>query len=533
MEALDKLKNIFLWIKNRKNEEKIFSDIKNSFTENGRLIYVGNILKIAYQKFANSPALIGDDKTINYKEFYYRSILLSKKLKDKGITPRDKVLLFYENSIQFYIAYFAIWQVGAVVVPLNVFLHQKELAHIVKDSEARFAIVSESLKEKWDKLKKESLVEKLPLTLSDNDIDMQLSVPDIIEDFEIENLDENELCLLLYTSGTTGLPKGVMLSCKNVLINALQSYSRLKIFGHKQKERFFSVLPLFHVFAQNTCMWLPIISGASIIIVPKIDRKLILQGLQKKPTLFFGFPALYGLLCLLKTAPLDSIRLFVSGADMLPDKIRMAFATIYGRKICSGYGLTEASPVVAFSFENSTYATDVVGHPVVGMQCQIRDEQGNILSTNKPGTLWVKGDNVMLGYYKAPLATNKILKDGWLNTGDLAQIDETGRLAIQGRSKDLIIHKGFNIYPQEIENILMSHPAVIKAAVIGREEPLAGQIPVAYLAVRSSGQDVEKSLRELCASNLAQYKIPKKFVCLDDLPMNATGKVDKKQLMNI
>ena len=532
MEAFDRFKNMFSWVKNRKNEDKIFFNIKNSFLKDEKFIYAGNILKLAYQKHPNLDALIENERTIKYKEFYFRSVLLSQKLKASGIKPRDKVLLYFENSIEFYIAYFAIWQVGAVVAPLNVYLHEKELSYIVKDSQAVAAIVGDNLKEKWNKLSEENLVEKLPITFGSNDIDFDTPIPEKIDEFKIEELDENELCLLLYTSGTTGLPKGVMLSSKNILTNALQAYARLKVFGHK-KERFFSVLPLFHVFAQNTCIWVPLVSGSSIIIVPKIDRKLILKGLEKKPTIFFGFPALYGLICLLRTAPLDSIRLFVSGADMLPDKIRMAFATIYGRKICSGYGLTEASPTVAFSFENHTQATEVVGHPLMEIECQTRDENGKVLGANEVGTLWIKGANVMLGYYNAPEATSAVLKDGWLNTGDLARIDAAGRLAIQGRSKDLIIHKGFNIYPQEVENILMSHPAVIKAAVIGREEPLAGQIPIAYLAVKSNDKEMEKSLRELCSSNLAQYKIPKKFICLDDLPMNATGKVDKKQLLDI
>jgi long-chain acyl-CoA synthetase len=310
----------------------------------------------------------------------------------------------------------------------------------------------------------------------------------------------------------------------------MQAYARLMIFGQKENDRYFSVLPLFHVFAQNTCLWLPVMTGASVVIVRKIDRKLIMEGLRKKPTIFFGFPALYGLLCMLKTAPLDSIRIFVSGADMLPDKIRYAFAAIYGRKICSGYGLTEAAPVVAFGFDNETKLTNVVGDPVAGIECDVRDENGKSLEVGQVGTLWVRGDNIMMGYYNAHEATSAVLKDGWLNTGDLASIDKEGKLAIQGRSKDLIIHKGFNIYPQEVENILMTHPAVFKAAVIGKEESFSGQVPVAYVAVKSAVTNLEESLRVLCANNLASYKIPRKFVCLDDLPMNATGKVDKKQL---
>ncbi len=234
----------------------------------------------------------------------------------------------------------------------------------------------------------------------------------------------------------------------------------------------------------------------------------------------------------MKTAPLDTIKMFVSGADAMPDKIRSAFAMIYGRKICSGYGLTEAAPVIAVNHENEEQKTNVVGYPVIGLDCEIRDENGNALPQGSIGTLWVRGGNVMLGYYNVPDMTAKVLKDGWLSTGDLASINEDGTLAITGRSKDLIIHKGFNIYPQEIENILMTHPTVFKAAVIGKSEDASGQIAVAYVAVKDNKEGIELKLRELCANSLAAYKVPKKFVCLDDLPLNATGKIDKKQLSN-
>lgn len=457
-----------------------------------------------------------------------------------GVGQRDHVVLYFENSVEFYIAYFAVWQLGAVVIPLNIFFHAKELAHVMSEAQPKIILASLELKKNIDQACEQGLISALPTVLTEQDFDWSTPVPVAIEPNDqavvVAGGDRHECCLILYTSGTTGKPKGVMLSSKNVVTNALQSFARFKMCfesNEKEQERFLSVLPLFHVFAQNTCLWFPILSGSAIIIVSKIDRKLILEGLQKRPTLFFGFPALYGLLCLMRTAPLDTVKLFVSGADMMPDKIRAAFGMIYGRKICSGYGLTEASPVVAINYHNEERSTDVVGKPIVGIESQIRDEQGNVLAAGNVGTLWIRGDNIMLGYYKEPEATARVLQDGWLNTGDLACIDAYGELAITGRSKDLIIHKGFNIYPQEVENILMTHPLVIKAAVVGREEVMSGQIPVAYVAVRQMSGELERSLRELCINNLAAYKVPRKFICLDDLPMSPTGKIDKKQLSNL
>lgn len=517
-------------------EQEIYQTLSSSLSENNKLLFAGSLLKRAFKLFPESPALITTSKTVTYKELYYQAITVSKTLASHGVGPRDKVVLYYENSLEFYAAYFAVWHLGAVVVPTNTFFHEKELLHVINDSQAKLVIASPTFATTIAGVLAHPDLNNPPQVLGQEIFDWNLSVPHANDSaYATQNyeLDNDELCALLYTSGTTGTPKGVALSSKNIMTNAMQGYARFTTCGMGSNEKFFCVLPLFHVFAQNTCLWLPIMIGASIIIVSKIDRKFILEGLKLEPTLFFGFPALYGLLCLMRTAPLDSIKLFISGADMLPDKIRLGFSIIYGRKICSGYGLSEASPVISVNQSNRHMATNVVGKPLVGITCDIRDDQGASLGTNTIGNLWVKGDNIMLGYYNAPQATQAILVDGWLNTGDRATLDEDGVLAICGRSKDIIIHKGFNIYPAEIENILMQHPTITKAAVIGHDDPLTGQIPVAFVAAKKIDSKLENELRTLCTNNLAAYKVPRKFVCLEDLPLNATGKVDKKRLSSV
>lgn len=519
----------------KEQEQSIFDNLKKLFTTNNKFVYAGTLLQLAYKRHPQKTALVLSNTSINYQDFYYKAICISKDLQNKfDIKPRDRVLLFYENSIDFYVAYFGIWHCGAVIIPVNIFLHERELAHIIQDSKPRAIIASSALKPKIEQLALEPYQLSLPPIASTELFDLapvtEQEKKQTIDSFVVQELDSEEMCVLLYTSGTTGLSKGVMLSSKNVVCNALQGYARFSLYGLSHDERFFCVLPLFHVFAQNVCLWLPTIIGATVIIVSKIDRKLMLDGLAFKPTIFFGFPALYGLLCLMRTAPLNSVKMFVSGADMLPDKIRHGFALTYGRKICAGYGLSEASPTIAVNHENVQVNTTVVGYPLVGIECSIRDNNGQSLPINQTGILWVKGDNIMMGYYKTPQATSEILVDGWLNTGDLANIDANGRLAISGRTKDIIIHKGFNIYPAEIENILLSHPAVFKAAVIGQAEDLSGQIPIAFVATKTMHAGLEESLRNLCMHSLAGYKVPKKFVCLEDLPMSATGKIDKKQL---
>jgi long-chain acyl-CoA synthetase len=516
-----------------KTEKEIYQELLSLFTMNGTQQFVGDLLRRMATAKPHKIALIGKDKKLNYKEFYARAVQFSNTLRLNGVAPRDKVLLLIENSIEFYVSYFATWLIGAVVVPANTFLHEKEVAYIINDAKPKAIVVQSGFKKKVDSIVSKKLLNCLPLVLTENDIDWDEVVPDSVDEIAKNDVREfllpDEMCLLLYTSGTTGLPKGVMLSSKNILSNVFQCCARLKRFT-THKERIFAVLPLFHVFAQNTCMWFPVLIGASVVVIPRIERRFIREGLKEKPTLFFGFPALYGLLCLMKNASLNSIKLFVSGADAMPDKIRAAFAMIYSRKICAGYGLTEASPVVAFNVVEDESPSHEVGCPLAEIECEIRDENEKSLKVGEVGNLWIRGDNIMLGYYNAKEETDKILKNGWLNTGDLSSFDKDGKLSVRGRSKDVIIRNGINIYPQEIENVLMSHTMVFKAAVVGREEVISGQVPIAFVAIKGKQENMEARLRNLCKNNLAAYKIPRKFVCLDDLPMSVTGKIDKKKL---
>ena len=502
-------------------EEYRFEHLYETLLKNGKLMFAGRLLQRATQMHGDTTAIIYENECISYKKLYALACALSKKLITQyGLKPRDKGIICFENSPHFYIAYFALWQAGVVVAPVNTFLKEKELAHIIADANPAIILTSSDRIELF-----RNSTENVPPIVTEKDMD------DADENAQIEDtiidLEPEELAALLYTSGTTGLPKGVMLSSKNIMTNVLQIASLL---GKPQEERILGVLPLFHSFAQNTCVWSAIFYGITIILVPKIERRSILEGLEHKPTIFLGVPALYGLLCLMKTAPLDSVRLFVVGGDALPDKIRSAFGMIYRRKLVNGYGLTETTPVISANLDEETVPASNVGAPLVGIECAIRDDQGNDMPQGSVGILWVKGDNVMLGYYNAKEATDKILIDGWLNTGDLAYLDSKGRIVITGREKDLIIHKGFNIYPQEIENVILLHANVIRAAVVGVHDG-DGEVPVAFVQLRAADENMERILRKLCTQHLATYKVPRHFYCdVKELPVTATGKIDKKVL---
>lgn len=502
-------------------EQIAFNELHKTVLRDGKLMFAGRLLQRAVAEHGDTVALIYNDKHITYKKLYALASALSKKIVEKySLKPRDRAIICFENCPEFYIAYFALWQAGIIVAPVNTFLKQTELSHIIVHAQPALIMTSSDRIELFEKTDV-----ALPPIVTERDIDdVDESTP--IAD-TIVDLQPDELAALLYTSGTTGLPKGVMLSSKNIMTNVLQIASLL---GKPADERILGVLPLFHSFAQNTCVWASIFYGITIILVPKIERRYILEALQHKPTIFLGVPALYGLICLMKTAPLESVRIFVSGGDALPDKIRSAFGLVYRRKLVNGYGLTETAPVISADLDDETVPAGNVGRPLIGIECAIRDEHRTDLPQGKVGVIWVKGDNIMLGYYNAPEETEKILKDGWLNTGDLGYIDARGKIVITGREKDLIINKGVNIFPQEIENIILSYPNAIRAGVVGRHDG-DEEVPVAFVQLRTAEKDCEKHLKALCMQHLANYKVPRQFFCdTKELPATATGKVDKKVL---
>lgn len=505
----------------RETEQKRFTVYYNSLLENGSLMFAGKLLQRAAEKFPITTALICGDESVTFRDLYARSLKVSKKLQEMGVKPRDRVCLIFENSIEFYLGYFGIWQTGAVVVPLNTFLHEKELYHIIKDAKPVAIIASKTFEERLAQLDGETL----PPIIGQEAL-KQIAHEPFAGEYTIPALDADEMAALLYTSGTTGLPKGVMLSSKNILTNVVQSVCRTEV---SPKDRVLAALPLFHSFAQNGCVWSTFFIGATTIVIPRVERRPLLRGLAKKPTVIAGVPALYGLFCLMKTVPFPAVRYFVCGGDALPDKIRVAFELLYRRRLCNGYGLTEASPVICANLDDELLQPNTVGTPSIGLACSLRDEMGNEVPQGQKGILWVKGDNVMLGYFNAPEATAKVLKDGWLDTGDWAFFDEKGRLVIAGRHKDLIIHKGFNIYPQEIENVLMGHPDVMLAAVVGKGEE-GDETPVAFVVLKEGASFKPEALKKLCMHHLAPYKVPKDFIQLDEMPLTSLRKVNKKKL---
>lgn len=507
-------------------ERKRYEQIRESLTINNKPIFAGLLLKRAAERWPNKCAVICEDRELTYRAVFEYTLRIGNTLRERGIKSGDHVMILYDNSINFYAAYYGIWQIGAIPVPVNTMLHPQQIAHIIENAQPAAIVVSAPLYEKM-----RPVMQNIPVIISDADLDAAYNRPNQPKQESVidsTDHDPDALAVLLYTSGTTGDPKGVMLSSRAVITNAAQGAARFDI--HKN-ERVLVALPLFHSYTQNTCLWMCPFLGATAIIVPKIERRALMTGLQHKPTFIVGIPQLYGLFCLMKNAPFTRVRYFISGGDILTDKTRMYFELIYRRKLCNGYGLTETAPFVCVDLDDMVKPTDTVGRPFAGIEYQIRDPEGAVLKDGSVGLLWIKGDNLMLGYYKAPEATARAIVDGWFDTGDLALINKHGKIVLCGREKDLIKSKGIKVFPQDIENVLTKHPAVFAAAVIGAMID-DDEVPVAYVATKEykKNDELEAQLKTLCQAHLANYEIPRIFIIKESLPLTATGKVDKKIL---
>lgn len=348
-------------------------------------------------------------------------------------------------------------------------------------------------------------------------------------DFGVQARELKDVAVVLYTSGSTGDPRGVALSVKNILTNAAQSLVRMCTLGlDDDGERFLAVLPLTHAFGHMTCLWLPLIAGATVYVMPGIKRKELLAAFSTfEPTAFFVVPALVGMLCTMYSLQVDSVKAFVSGGDFLSSKLATGFELLFGRRICSGYGLSEASPVVGINVDPRSSTSSVISPLLAGIEYKIVPAGADFSPGG--GELWIRGDSVFQGYLEnpdEPLRTSLI--DGWLPTGDLVELAADGSLSMIGRCKDVIVFKAFNVYPQEVERVLLLHSQVYMAVVIGLEHEIFGQIPVAAVAIKPGARVEEKELVSLCKEHLASYKIPHKVVTLDELPLNHLGKIDRR-----
>lgn len=444
----------------------------------------------------------------------------------QGIRGGENVGLFSRNSVEYICSYMAVISLGAVIVPLNFQLSNREIAYIIKDAKLERLITMEELNltEPLQQIDHKGTVKQLVIP----EFKKILGAGRYPEPPGLSGITAENPCVIIYTSGTTGSPKGAVLSHKNLVSNAKAFREILQAIP---TDTVLCVLPMYHCFAWTCAVLNSLLCGAAMTILDGFSPKETLAAIKKYTvTVVYGVPPMYNILARLgEAADLNSVRIFVSGGAALPKKVAEAFAQKYGRPIIEGYGLSEASPVVALNPPERTKSGSI-GRALPGLAVAVLDEHDREVPNGQVGELAVRGPSVMKGYFHLPAETAQALRDGWLHTGDLAYKDQDNYFFIVDRLKDMIITNGENIYPREIEELLYAYPGIVEAAVIGVPDELRGQQAAAYLVLAEGETLDKKELREYLGANLAAYKVPRDFIQVDALPKNATGKILKRVL---
>jgi long-chain acyl-CoA synthetase len=481
-------------------------------------------------KELRSKTCIGFEKRrFSYAEIDNAVSLLAGGLKKLGLNIGDRAAILMENCPEYIISYFAIPRAGGITIPLNTFLTPKEISYILRDSGCKILIYSMRFLPYIEEIKRE--------------------VSDIITAIEFSTIprygvepykgDEDDIAVILYTSGTTGLPKGAMLTHENLISNAEACSKVMQILPGDKMLLF---LPLFHSFSFTVGVILSIYCGITISLLPSVRpfSRVINAILKERVTLFFAIPMVYSIL-VRKRLPfflkhmfrfLMNIRVCVSGAAALPEDILHAFERRFKIPLLEGYGLTEASPVVSVNPLNGMRKPGSVGLPLPGVEVAVVGEDGSRLTAGEIGELIVRGPNIMKGYFNKERETREVLKDGWLYTGDMARIDEDGYIYIVDRKKDLIIVDGMNIYPREIEDILVRHPSIEECAMIGIPDKRGSEIPVLFVKKRDNLNIDDIEIRNYLKGKIAGFKMPRRIKIIEEFPKTATGKIKKTELKN-
>ncbi|MFH1418015.1 MAG: AMP-binding protein, partial [Planctomycetota bacterium] len=420
--------------------------------------------------------------------------------------------------------YGALWA-NRVAVPLNFLLQPAELAGVVADSEIDTLFTIRHFAEQVEGLGvKVVFIEDLPLK-------REMVLQRLRRTPRLPKVSADDLAVLLYTSGTSGLPKGVCQTYGNLRHDVEASIEKARL---RSDHRFLGALPQFHSFGLTTLLLVPVALGASVYFIPRFHPATVIETLRtQRITVTLMIASMYAALLKSKKRPdedMTMIEYAVSGGEPLLDEVRDNFAERFGVSLLQGYGMTEAAPVVSL---NMPWANRLgtVGQPLRGVEVRAHDEDAKPLAPGEIGELWLQGPTVMQGYYKQADATREVItEDGWYKTGDMGSVDAEGYITITGRKKEMIIVGGENVYPREIESVLSRHPAVVECAVIGQADASRGEVVVAFVTTQAGSEVSEIALREFCRDHIAGFKVPRRVIISDDLPRGPTGKVLKRLL---
>jgi long-chain acyl-CoA synthetase len=478
------------------------------------------------KKYSGRVCIKYKDRKLSFSEIDKLVSLTAGGLGSLGLKSSDRAAILMENSPEYIVSFFAILRAGGIAVPVNTFLTTDEISYILQDSGCRILIYGGKYSSHIEKLKRDIPGLKA-ITFKE--------IP--LLEAEPYSGNSDEVAVLLYTSGTTGFPKGAMLTHSNLISNAEAGVNVINV-THRDKILLF--LPLFHSFSLTVCVILPIFSGATIFLLESVKpfSRVVNSIFRDRITLFIAVPTIYNILSK-KRMPfflrlifkfLINIRACISGAAALPEATVHAFEERFKIPLLEGYGLTETSPIVSVNPLNGVRKPGSVGPPVPGVQVKVVGEDRKDLPPGEMGELAVKGHNVMKGYFNRDEETREALEDNWLYTGDMAKIDEDGYIYIVDRKKDLIIVDGMNIYPREVEDLVMEHDSVEECAMIGVPDGRGSELTVLYMKKAEDAVIDDNEIRAYLKGQLAQFKIPKRIRFIEELPKTATGKIKKAEL---
>lgn len=521
-------------------------------------------LRKTAEKHPNNIAIVYFDREITYKELDFVTDKFATALNHLGVKKGDKVAIFLPNIPQFVISYYGAIKIGAIETAISPLYKEREVEHQLNDSEAETIVVLDLLypivEKVWEKTGVKrvivtSLKEYMPAAkaflgsllkkIPSHKVERKPNVyffQELVSKYEanppkVEINPREDLVALQYTGGTTGTSKGAMLTHMNLVSNAVMCAEWLQ--GIDAKETFLAVLPLFHIYGMTTGMNAPIYLAGKMVMLPRFDAVSTFQAIQKsKVTVFCGAPTMYAMLLShpdLGKYDCTSVRFCISGSAPLPPEVQKKFMEVTGGVLVEGYGLTESSPVThcnPLDRSMKTVKVGSIGLPWPDTDAKIMDmETGEKeLGPSEIGELVVKGPQVMKGYWKMPEETATVLRGGWLYTGDIGKMDEDGYFYITDRKKDLIKYKGYSVYPREIEDVLYEHPAVKLCGVIGKPDPVAGEIPKAFIVLKEGMTATEKEIKEFVNEKVAPYKAIREVEFRTELPMTLVGKVLRRVL---
>lgn len=498
---------------------------------------IHQVLEDQARRRGDAEFILCDDQALTYGHVAEQARRVANNLALRGVGPNDKIVLLCGNCVEFLYVFLGAGRIGAVVVPVNPTLTPEEIIYIVDNCDAQTLIAAgdfgpalPTLLPSVPKVQRVFLIGGAASPIAER-FDALLEP---VHDVEVEPAGPHDDAALIYTSGTTGKPKGVILAHRNYIANA-NMLVRLEDFG--EQDCFFCVLPLFHVNAQVVSVLTPMLSGGRVLLMRKFNPFAILPMIEKyRPTALSAVPTIYNVLSRIPKAgeyDISSLRIMASGAAPLPEETFLAVERVFGKRLIMGYGLSEATCASAVADPRDRVKWNSVGTPLRYTCIRIVDENGVDVPFGDVGQILIAGPTVMKGYYKNPQATEEVLKNGWLHTGDLGKFDDDGYLYVVGRVKDMIIHGGQNVYPQEVEAALSKLEGVEEVCVVGIEEPRWGQAVLAVIKPGEGHSLDERAVTEYCRKHLANYKCPRFVRFVDSLPKTATGKIRKVEVQEL